>query len=149
MTTPSQQLIDAANAYSAHNSGPGLDHEWYPADPTKAFIAGAQWAEAEIAQLREALEAVVKAAYRERNAIAVALSRLFPSWIGVDTDEPDWPVLYVELPTGQVSWHFSPDDADLLSGASVGGTPWDGHTTDEKYARLAALAAGAAEEVQG
>lgn len=78
-------------------------------------------------------------AYRERAQMAVALARLFPSWVNIDSEEPDWPVLYVQLPTGQASWHFSPADRDLLEGIAVGGEAWDGHTTEEKYARLARL----------
>jgi hypothetical protein len=34
-------------------------------------------------------------------------------------------VAYIELPTGQVSWHM-PEYA----------TPWDGHTTEQKNARI-------------
>ena len=78
-------------------------------------------------------------AYRERAQMAVALARLFPSWVDIDLGESDWLVLYVQLPTGQVSWHFSPSDRDLLDGITVGGETWDGHTTEEKYARLAQL----------
>lgn len=78
--------------------------------------------------------------YRERNALAAALARLFPSCVGMDKDAPDWPVLYIELPTGQVSWHFSPNDVDLLEGIPRNDHDWwDGHTTEEKYAHLAAL----------
>jgi hypothetical protein len=43
----------------------------------------------------------------------------------IDASEPEWPVGYIELPTGQVSWHI-PQHA----------TPWDGHTTEEKYKRI-------------
>ena len=43
-----------------------------------------------------------------------------------DTNEPDWPVAYIELPSGQVSWHV-PQHA----------RPWDGHSTQEKYQRIA------------
>ncbi|MDE2102557.1 MAG: hypothetical protein KGL39_35245 [Patescibacteria group bacterium] len=92
-------------------------------------------------------EEVIQAAYRERNAVVAALGRLFPSWVGTDAEEPDWPVLYISLPTGQVSWHFSAADANLLDGIPRGDGVWDGHTTAEKYARLAAL--GAASSATG
>lgn len=78
-------------------------------------------------------------AYREVAEMAAALAHLFPSWVLVDPQEPDWPVLYAQLPSGQVSWHFSHDDLDLITDIPRGGTPWDGHTREERSARLAAL----------
>jgi hypothetical protein len=42
-----------------------------------------------------------------------------------DAQEPEWPVAYIELPTGQVSWHLP--QHPLV---------WDGHTTAEKYERV-------------
>lgn len=95
---------------------------------------------------RAALQAVFTAkdgAYSERNKIAAGLARLFRSWVGtpvpVDEHGNEWPVLYIELPTGQVSWHFSAADAALLEGIPRSDEAWDGHTTDEKYTRLQAL----------
>lgn len=44
--------------------------------------------------------------------------------IRVDPKEPKWPVVYIELPTGQVSWHM-PQHVPC----------WDGHTTEEKERR--------------
>jgi hypothetical protein len=80
--------------------------------------------------------------YRERAHLVALLAALYPSSIGTDPAEPDWPVVYITLPTGQVSWHFSPDDQDLLFGVPRDdNTRWDGHTTDEKYRRIADHAA--------
>ena len=76
-------------------------------------------------------------AYREVAEMAAAFAHLFPSWVNVDPDEPDWPVLYAQLPTGQVSWHFSKDDLDLITDIPRGGPQWDGHTREERSARLA------------
>lgn len=50
-----------------------------------------------------------------------------PSGFRIDPADPDWPVLFFELPTGQVSWHVEPH-------ASV----WDGHTNAEKHQRIQA-----------
>lgn len=47
--------------------------------------------------------------------------------IRIDPDEPEWPVMYIELPTGQVSWHMPQHDKE-----------WDGHTTEQKYERIGA-----------
>ena len=96
----------------------------------------------------EVLEANIKAmrsdssknkAYREVAEMASALAHLFPSWVLIDPQEPDWPVLYAQLPSGQVSWHFAKDDLDLIADIPRGGTPWDGHTREERSSRLAAL----------
>ena len=45
--------------------------------------------------------------------------------IRIDPEEPEWPVVYIELPTGQVSWHMPQHPV-----------PFDGHTTEEKYRRI-------------
>lgn len=90
----------------------------------------------------------LSAAYRERAHLAAHLAAGYPSVLveGADADAPDWPVLFVKLPTGQVSWHISPDDVGLFSGIrrTMAGMPdapaWDGHSTEEKYARVAAHA---------
>lgn len=42
-----------------------------------------------------------------------------------DPKEPEWPVAFIELPTGQVSWHLAPHPVE-----------WDGHTTEQKYERI-------------
>ena len=56
--------------------------------------------------------------------------------------EDDWrTVLFVELPAGQVSWHFHDSERPLLDGLPVAPDyRWDGHTTEEKWARVASLA---------
>jgi hypothetical protein len=48
-----------------------------------------------------------------------------------DPKEPEWPVAFIELPTGQVSWHV-PQHTRV----------WDGHTTEQKYKRLKEFTGG-------
>lgn len=48
----------------------------------------------------------------------------YPAGVRIDPDEPEWPVAFIELPLGQVSWHIPQHPI-----------PWDGHTTATKYAR--------------
>ena len=48
-----------------------------------------------------------------------------PCGVRIDPQEPEWPVVFIELPTGQVSWHIPQY-----------GMAWDNHTTDEKYNRI-------------
>lgn len=78
------------------------------------------------------------AAYTERANLVALLAALYPSyWDYADPQCPKWPVVFVELPTGQASWHFSPDDWWI--GACIPrrhGAVWDGHTTEQKYQRI-------------
>ncbi|WP_053065308.1 hypothetical protein [Micromonospora sp. RV43] len=76
----------------------------------------------------------ITAAYAERNALiwtalALAHEAGIPAGVGHDSTDPRPVVVYLELPTGQVSWHLP---AHL--------TGWDGHSTAAKYARVAAFA---------
>jgi hypothetical protein len=83
-------------------------------------------------------------AYHERNMLVAALSKVFPSslekHIGDDWD-PGWGwVVFIDLPTSQVSWHIHDSELPLFDHLPrLQGRTWDGHTTEEKYARLAAL----------
>lgn len=88
-------------------------------------------------------------AYRERAQLLAYLAAAHESHIGyTDPDVPTWPVLTIEAPTGQMCWHINPADLDLfghvpqVDPVAIG---WDGHTTEEKYERLAALVTRAAE----
>lgn len=89
------------------------------------------------------LQFALASVYAERASVATALARCAraqgcPVGFAVDPKEPAWPVLFIELPTGQVSWHFSEADRHLLA-SDIGEYhgQWDGHTTEEKYDRLA------------
>lgn len=61
-------------------------------------------------------------------AVGQALYLGFAAGIRLDPSEPEWPVAYIELPTGQVSWHLPQHPK-----------PWDGHDTPEKYRRCRAF----------
>lgn len=81
--------------------------------------------------------------YRERSQIIGALSKVFPAWLApVDDPEPDFhSAVYIQLPTGQVSWHIRDDERDeffahLELQEEYG---WDGHDVVEKYRRLNSL----------
>lgn len=84
-------------------------------------------------------------AYRERAHLVALLAALHPSHIGyTDPVAVDWLVVTIETPTGQMSWHIAERDRDLFEHVRL--VPavynvWDGHTTEEKYARLRRLTA--------
>lgn len=87
--------------------------------------------------------ATVDDVYLERNQCVVALAKLSlrlgykagralhpaedSSW------EEDWRnIVYIDLPEGQVSWHFHDSEAPLLEGVPQYDGSWDGHSKDEK-----------------
>lgn len=81
--------------------------------------------------------------YNERARLVAFLATLYPSHIGyTDPDEPDWPVVIIETAAGQMSWHIAPEDVHLFDHVTQTNRycrGWDGHTTEEKYARLTTL----------
>lgn len=84
--------------------------------------------------------------YRERAHLVAHLAACYPSIIGVDPAEPDWPVVYVKTAEGQMSWHIAAEDMDLFEHVPRSEVvTWDGHTTGEKYERLRRLTAAAGE----
>lgn len=94
--------------------------------------------------LRE-MERRKDAAYLERNQVVAALAKCFPSGTArtaIEGWSEDWHgCVYIDLPTGQASWHFHDSQAYLFAGLPPYTGQWDGHDTPEKYRRLAALAA--------
>jgi hypothetical protein len=54
--------------------------------------------------------------------------------IGIRNREDDWPILYVDLPTGQVSWHIPKDEIVAFFPDYPG--EWDSHDLKEKRDRL-------------
>ncbi len=89
----------------------------------------------------ERLRAARSAAYDERSRLVAALARLFPSGVQRteigDTDREWHGCVYIDLPTGQASWHFQGDQAEYFRDLPTYEASWDGHTTAEKYERLA------------
>ncbi len=102
-------------------------------------------------EIREAVAKVgamgedLTSVYRERNAVVAALIRTngWPAALMAAPDAEGWWVVYAETPQGQVSWHIHPSDVRLFSDVPELGADWDGHDTDTKYGRIAALGRGA------
>ena len=75
-------------------------------------------------------------AYLDRNLAVQALAKMAEKcgyMVGIK-DDPEWPTLYIDLPTGQVSWHI-PRNEVACSFPPYGGE-WDGHDVEEKRKRL-------------
>jgi hypothetical protein len=87
------------------------------------------------------------AAYTERNNLVALLSKLFPAGnkrTAIEGWSEDWHgCVYIDLPTGQASWHYHDSQAYLFDHLPEYPGEWDGHTTAEKYARIASYQAGA------
>jgi hypothetical protein len=69
-------------------------------------------------------------AYESRNlsvvhTVALAMGLGLEAGFRIDPKEPEWPVAFIELPTGQVSWHIPQHTKE-----------WDNHTTEEKFSRI-------------
>jgi hypothetical protein len=94
--------------------------------------------EAERDQARAERDAV----YRERAELVAYLAAHYPAVLVTDApDAPGWAIIYINLPTGQASWHLANDDVALV--ADVETVPaddpratWDQHSTELKYQRL-------------
>lgn len=107
-----------------------------------------------ILQLRADLTAAQErkdGAYLERNRVVSALSKVFPSGVArtaIEGWSEDWHgCVYIDSPAGQLSWHFHDSQAYLFDHLPPYRGKWDGHTTEEKYARLAQIG-GLAERLE-
>ena len=114
-------------------------------DAANAALAGTVAAQArEIRELKRNLDRT----YGERDRLVGALSKLFPSSLERHGGSEPWDdawrwVVYISLPTGQVSWHIHDRELPWFDHLWRNlGTLWDGHTTKEKYARLEKLPMG-------
>jgi hypothetical protein len=84
-------------------------------------------------------------AYEERNRVVAALARAAISLgyrairtqTAIEGWSDDWHgCVRIDLPTGQVSWHYHDSQEHLFSWMPQGEMEWDGHDTREKYRRV-------------
>ena len=71
--------------------------------------------------------------YKVRNpliwqALVLAQQVGYQAGVRLDPEVSDWPVVHIELPTGQVSWHVPQHEK-----------PWDTHTVEQKFVRIDAF----------
>ncbi len=88
-------------------------------------------------------------AYTERNLLVSALASVFlwagwRAWLAPHPPDPEWDpawttIVFLEGPTGQMSWHLHDLDVPLFAMLKTGANTWDGHSTEEKYRRLGLL----------
>lgn len=97
-----------------------------------------------VGEQKQSVEQERDRAYRERAHLVALLAAMTDGAaiaLAPDVDEPGWQILYLTLGGRQASWHISPRDAELFEGvdhvpADSERAQWDGHTTDDKYARI-------------
>jgi hypothetical protein len=89
-------------------------------------------------------------AYTERDRCVAGIAALarrvgWEAWLGRHEPDPKWDqdwmtIVFIDLPTGQVSWHIHDSEVEWFSFLPTNlENKWDGHTTTQKYERLAAL----------
>ncbi|WMT49366.1 MAG: hypothetical protein RE472_09950 [Thermoplasmatales archaeon] len=75
-------------------------------------------------------------AYLDRNLCVQVIARMARQ-LGYNAgirENIDWPILYIDLPTGQVSWHVPKED--VVRKFPVYIKEWDGHDVEIKRMRL-------------
>lgn len=81
----------------------------------------------------------INGAYTERNMcisliVRMAIAQGLKTGVRPDTE---WPVVFVELPSGQVSWHIPSEEFHkFFPSMNKYDGEWDGHTPEEKYRRV-------------
>lgn len=99
----------------------------------------------ELTRGRDQVTAAKDAAYMERNQCVAALARVavaqgcdayLARHEGGEWDD-DWrTIVFIELPTGQVSWHIHDNEREAFRFLPRRPAAWDGHSTECKYGRL-------------
>lgn len=75
-------------------------------------------------------------AYFDRNLCVQVMARMAQKLgynMGIK-ENGEWPILYIDLPTGQVSWHISKPDLKGIFQTYL--EDWDGHDVEIKRMRL-------------
>jgi hypothetical protein len=100
----------------------------------------------------ERLTAQKDGAYAERDQCVALIAKMalalgWPVGLGRhDEADESWDrgwlnIIFVELPTGQCSWHVHDGEMHLFENLPKYDKTWDGHSTEEKYSRMAACTA--------
>jgi len=155
LASQEQQPTDLSEQLREYAGNSGYSHNDY-ADTMLAAASEIERLTASQAQqpsteLKE-MEARKDAAYLERNQVVAALTKCFPSGTtktAIEGWSEDWhSCVYIDLPTGQASWHYHDSQAYLFADLPAYTGKWDGHTTEEKYSRIAKLQSQAQQEIE-
>ena len=75
--------------------------------------------------------------YEDRNLLAQAALRMAKSLnyrVRIKDYDSEWPIVYIELPTGQISYHIAKKDLYFKEEPSF--LEWDGHDREERKERI-------------
>lgn len=69
-------------------------------------------------------------AYHERDMLVCTLTKLFPAYLARHSEEEEWEydwrwIVYIDLPTGQVSWHIHDSERAMFDHLEVKENNWD------------------------
>jgi hypothetical protein len=89
----------------------------------------------------------INAVYTERAACISLIARMaiqlgWKAGVSQHPLDEEYPehyrkLVFVDLPTGQLSWHIADHDAELIKDLPVYIGTWDGHSTEQKDERMA------------
>lgn len=104
-----------------------------------------EYLHAQLADVRRQAEAQVRAAHTDCAQVLALMAAIWPAVISRnDPTRLACPVLYVQTVVGRLPWRIAPEDMPLFVRVPV--VPpfderarWDGHTTEQKNARMAQL----------
>lgn len=98
--------------------------------------------EGNLSEMEERLRTQRENLKRERVILLAVLSKLFPSMLAHHSPDEsgsdyDWGyVVYIQLPTGQVSFHIG-ESRQWFEHVKLSNIPvWDGHDSDVKWQRV-------------
>ncbi|MFJ1657202.1 hypothetical protein [Streptomyces anthocyanicus] len=97
-----------------------------------------------VGEARHKAEQERDGAYGERAHLVALLAAMTDGAViapAVDVAAPGWQIAYLAIGGRQASWHISPRDAGLFDdvehvSADDPRAHWDGHSTEDKYARI-------------
>ncbi len=103
-----------------------------------------------VSQTLQSIRQAKDDAYSERNRLVSFLARLYPAHLKRHPDddktwEDEWRcIVCIHSPAGQLTWHIHDSETKQFGFLNRKPDPftdcvWDGHTTEEKYRRLAEL----------
>lgn len=138
-----QNLVVGLLGYNTPN---GLGSESWQNPPNIPATVPDRTKEPDYKTMYEAEVAARNGAYTERNHVVAALARAFPSGIRqteIEGWDPEWNgCVFIDLPTGQISYHYHSSEAHLFSDLPAYNEEWDGHDKSVVHARLASLGFG-------
>lgn len=78
--------------------------------------------------------------YYDRNQLVIAFMLLCNKLgynVGIKEYDSEWPIIFIDLPTGQISYHVPKEFVDEFSiEIPEYNYEWDGHTLEEKRLNL-------------